>query len=180
MSLLSDFNVKKNLIEKANQICGTLWEPVRFDTDIPNKWKFSFRSANNNDTYQPVLSDVTDYPMTFYNYYDDGYTNKFNKGDHYIGVAECWIHCTSNTDLSVSASNDDYGVIYLNDELQFRINKVGGWETGTIHFKQGWNHLQYIFNEATGEDYAYINKTLHTQSFIDEMYAEGKEVDRRG
>lgn len=180
MSLLTNFQSVQDKIDKANDIAESLWDTSYFRGYNENQWRFRYYAVDKGSgTYQPQLSDVIDKTFSTYSYPADGYTSKFNRGDKYIGYVECYVYCLTAADLSITATNDDYGVIYLNDILQFRINTVGS-VTGTVRFQKGWNHFQYIFYEYSGDDYAYINKTLHTQSFISEMYAYGEEVPRNG
>lgn len=179
MSLYTQWQEITNKIVDANEICESMWDETYFVGYQPNKWRFRWYSVDKGSgTYQPQLSDITNKTFNTYGYLADGYTSKFNRGDKYIGYVDCMVHCTQDTNLSITATNDDYGVIFLDDVLQFRINTVGS-VTGTVKFKKGWNHLQYIFYEYGGDDYAYINKALHSQSFIDEMYAYGEEKSRR-
>lgn len=176
MSLLTNFQIVETKMDTANSIATSIWDPSRFVGYRENQWRFTrYDGSKGSATYQPVLADVTGKTPSATYYKNDGYSGDFNVGEYYTGLVECWVHCTEATVLSVTGTNDDYGVIYLNDILQFRINTVGSG-TGNVSFRKGWNHFQYVFYEHTGGDYAYINKTLHTLSFIDKMYAYGEVV----
>lgn len=180
MSLLTNFQSVQNKIVQANNIAESLWDTSRFIGHNENQWRFTKYNGNKgSSTYQPTLADVTGKTPNNTYFKNDGYSGNFNVGDYYTGLVECWVHCLAATNLSVTGTNDDYGAIYLNDTLQFRINTVGS-VTGTVKFVKGWNHFQYVFYEHTGNDCAYINKTLHTQSFIDKMYAYGEKVIYNG
>lgn len=178
MSLLTQFNEVKSKIENANYICDSMWGSTRYKGYNENYWRLlRFNGSTYSATYTPTLNDFVGLEADSATYYADGYTSQFNVGNNYLGMVECYVHCTEAASLSVIAKNDDYGAIYINGVLQFNISVCGQNKTGTLNFKPGWNYIQYIFNEVNGDDYAYINTSLHTQSFIDKMYASLEVIE---
>ena len=177
MSLLTDFKEIEDKISKANAWAKRLFEVPKFMGHNENQWRLNrYNGSKGSDTYAPTLDDVVGRTPNNIYYYEDGYTSNFNVGDNYVGLVECWVHCTEDRDLVITANNDDYGAIYLDDALQFRNDRVGAG-SGTVSFKKGWNHFQYVFYEHNGGDRAYINVALHTQDFIDFMYAYGERSE---
>lgn len=171
MSLLTDFKEVRSKILRANSLAELIFDTERFIGYNPNQYRLNrYNDRKDSGAYEVTLDDILDRTPDNVYYYNDGNKAAFNIGDYYIGCVECWVHCTENRDLTVTATNDDYGALYLNYELQFDNYKTGSSE-GVLHFKKGWNHFQHVFYEHSGGDSAYINVSLSTQDFVDYMYA---------
>lgn len=105
-----------------------------------------------------------------------------------FGYKDAYIYCNMDYDLSVKAISDDggrvliqYGMDNCKDILEdggtiatslITITSCSWTNEFTIPFKQGLNHLILIYQEGTGDDYAYLNTQLSSQSFVDWMYAK--------
>ena len=190
MSLLSKWNtIKSNMLSVIDKC-----ESVHGGTDIPesstetvdttseaylkslfeysNQWNCTKRTWAGSRT-TPTRTHITQYLVngSMRKSYDT--SADWAWGDNYVGVRECYVYCSQDYTLSVTAFTDDEGSVWLNGS---QVTTLATCEKKTFNmsFKKGLNHVEIAFSEQSGGDAAYMTPNLASQSFVKWMYARYK------
>ncbi|EMO2907135.1 DUF1983 domain-containing protein [Klebsiella pneumoniae] len=91
-------------------------------------------------------------------------------GSYLIALYSCQVKVAADTTITMAPGNrifDDTGAVFVNG-VQVAWGNAS-WTTGSFELKAGWNTVEFLVNQWTGQ--AYINLGLKLSNKVAEMYS---------
>ncbi|MDE4644238.1 TipJ family phage tail tip protein [Klebsiella quasipneumoniae] len=138
----------------------------------PNRWSrrlYPVQLANAGTV--PSFSDVRAVPPTVVDEVADAAKLDFTSaGSYLIALYSCQVKVAADTTITLAPGArvfDDTGAIFVNGVQVARGN--ASWNTVSFELKAGWNTVEFLVNQWTGQ--AYINLGLKLSDKVAEMYS---------
>ena len=138
----------------------------------PNRWSrrlYPVQLANAGTV--PSFSDVRAVAPTVVDEVADAAKLDFTSaGSYLIALYSCQVKVAADTTITMAPGNrifDDTGAIFVNG-VQVAWGNAS-WTTGSFELKVGWNTVEFLVNQWTGQ--AYINLGLKLSDKVAEMYS---------
>ncbi|MBL9563392.1 DUF1983 domain-containing protein [Klebsiella pneumoniae] len=138
----------------------------------PNRWSrrlYPVQLANAGTV--PSFSDVRAVAPTVVDEVADAAKLDFTSaGSYLIALYSCQVKVAADTTITMAPGNrifDDTGAIFVNG-VQVAWGNAR-WTTGSFELKVGWNTVEFLVNQWTGQ--AYINLGLKLSDKVAEMYS---------
>ncbi|THT74220.1 phage tail protein, partial [Klebsiella pneumoniae] len=93
-----------------------------------------------------------------------------SSGSYLIALYSCQVKVAADTTITMAPGNrifDDTGAVFVNG-VQVAWGNAS-WTTGSFELKAGWNTVEFLVNQWTGQ--AYINLGLKLSNKVAEMYS---------
>ncbi|MGP8862122.1 TipJ family phage tail tip protein [Klebsiella pneumoniae] len=138
----------------------------------PNRWSrriYPVQLANAGTV--PSFSDVRAVAPTVVDEVADAAKLDFTSaGSYLIALYSCQVKVAADTTIAMAPGNrifDDTGAVFVNG-VQVAWGNAS-WTTGSFELKVGWNTVEFLVNQWTGQ--AYINLGLKLSDKVAEMYS---------
>ncbi|HBX6970288.1 TPA: DUF1983 domain-containing protein [Klebsiella pneumoniae] len=138
----------------------------------PNRWSrrlYPVQMANAGTV--PSFSDVRAVAPTVVDEVADAAKLDFTSaGSYLIALYSCQVKVAADTTITLAPGArvfDDTGAIFVNGVQVARGN--ASWNTVSFELKAGWNTVEFLVNQWTGQ--AYINLGLKLSDKVAEMYS---------
>lgn len=138
----------------------------------PNSWSrriYPVQLANAGTV--PSFSDVRAVAPVVVDEVSDAAKLDFTSaGSYLIALYSCQVKVAADTTITMAPGNrifDDTGAIFVNG-VQVAWGNAS-WTTGSFELKVGWNTVEFLVNQWTGQ--AYINLGLKVSDKVAEMYS---------
>ncbi|EPG1843046.1 TipJ family phage tail tip protein [Klebsiella pneumoniae] len=138
----------------------------------PNRWSrrlYPVQLATAGTV--PSFSDVRAVAPTVVDEVSDAAKLDFTSaGSYLIALYSCQVKVAADTTITMAPGNrifDDTGAIFVNG-VQVAWGNAS-WTTGSFELKVGWNTVEFLVNQWTGQ--AYINLGLKLSDKVAEMYS---------
>ncbi|EPS7976528.1 TipJ family phage tail tip protein [Klebsiella pneumoniae] len=138
----------------------------------PNRWSrrlYPVQLANAGTV--PSFSDVRAVPPTVVDEVADAAKLDFTSaGSYLIALYSCQVKVAADTTITLAPGArvfDDTGAIFVNG-VQVAWGNAS-WNTVSFELKAGWNTVEFLVNQWTGQ--AYINLGLKLSDKVAEMYS---------
>ena len=138
----------------------------------PNRWSrrlYPVQLANAGTV--PSFSDVRAVAPTVVDEVADAAKLDFTSaGSYLIALYSCQVKVAADTTITMAPGNrifDDTGAVFVNG-VQVAWGNAS-WTTGSFELKVGWNTVEFLVNQWTGQ--AYINLGLKLSDKVAEMYS---------
>lgn len=150
-----DLNLVKGDINKANEGLNKwryeIYPKSLFASEYQGKSTMDVFAKNTNLTpSQSVLIN------------DTNFGKSWAYGDNYIGYALTFVKFSAAKSVAITFKHDDGAHLYLNGKLigGDDICNTGNGESLTLSFIQGWNCLEVVLNEKSGDEYIGLGTTI--------------------
>ncbi|HIG9530341.1 TPA: TipJ family phage tail tip protein [Klebsiella pneumoniae] len=138
----------------------------------PNSWSrriYPVQLANARTV--PSFSDIRAVAPVVVDEVSDAAKLDFTSaGSYLIALYSCQVKVAADTTITMAPGNrifDDTGAIFVNG-VQVAWGNAS-WTTGSFELKVGWNTVEFLVNQWTGQ--AYINLGLKLSDKVAEMYS---------
>ncbi|MCL7661805.1 DUF1983 domain-containing protein [Klebsiella pneumoniae] len=138
----------------------------------PNSWSrriYSVQLANAGTV--PSFSDIRAVaPVVVDEVADAAKLDFTSVGSYLIALYSCQVKVAADTTITMAPGNrifDDTGAVFVNG-VQVAWGNAS-WTTGSFELKAGWNTVEFLVNQWTGQ--AYINLGLKLSDKVAEMYS---------
>ncbi|HDS4968645.1 TPA: DUF1983 domain-containing protein [Klebsiella pneumoniae subsp. pneumoniae] len=138
----------------------------------PNSWSrriYPVQLANAGTV--PSFSDIRAVaPVVVDEVADAAKLDFTSAGSYLIALYSCQVKVAADTTITMAPGNrvfDDTGAVFVNG-VQVAWGNAS-WTTGTFELKAGWNTVEFLVNQWTGQ--AYINLGLKLSDKVAEMYS---------
>ncbi|HFF9905078.1 DUF1983 domain-containing protein [Klebsiella pneumoniae] len=138
----------------------------------PNSWSrriYPVQLANAGTV--PSFSDIRAVaPVVVDEVADAAKLDFTSAGSYLIALYSCQVKVAADTTIAMAPGNrifDDTGAVFVNG-LQVAWGNAS-WTTGSFELKVGWNTVEFLVNQWTGQ--AYINLGLKLSDKVAEMYS---------
>ncbi|HHT1484151.1 TPA: TipJ family phage tail tip protein [Klebsiella michiganensis] len=138
----------------------------------PNSWSrriYPVQLANAGTV--PSFSDIRAVAPVVVDEVSDAAKLDFTSaGSYLIALYSCQVKVAADTTITMAPGNrifDDTGAIFVNG-VQVAWGNAS-WTTGSFELKAGWNTVEFLVNQWTGQ--AYINLGLKLSDKVAEMYS---------
>ncbi len=138
----------------------------------PNSWSrriYPVQLANAGTV--PSFSDIRAVaPVVVDEVADAAKLDFTSAGSYLIALYSCQVKVAADTTITMAPGNrifDDTGAVFVNG-VQVAWGNAS-WTTGSFELKVGWNTVEFLVNQWTGQ--AYINLGLKLSDKIAEMYS---------
>ncbi|MBL1585586.1 DUF1983 domain-containing protein [Klebsiella pneumoniae] len=138
----------------------------------PNRWSrrlYPVQLANAGTV--PSFSDIRAVAPTVVDEVADAAKLDFTSaGSYLIALYSCQVKVAADTTIAMAPGNrifDDTGAVFVNG-VQVAWGNAS-WTTGSFELKVGWNTVEFLVNQWTGQ--AYINLGLKLSDKVAEMYS---------
>ncbi|HBW9508991.1 TPA: DUF1983 domain-containing protein [Klebsiella pneumoniae] len=138
----------------------------------PNSWSrriYPVQLANAGTV--PSFSDIRAVaPVVVDEVADAAKLDFTSAGSYLIALYSCQVKVAADTTITMAPGNrvfDDTGAVFVNG-VQVAWGNAS-WTTGSFELKAGWNTVEFLVNQWTGQ--AYINLGLKLSDKVDEMYS---------
>lgn len=154
-----DLKLVKGDISKANEGLNKwryeIYPKSLFTSEYQGKSTMDVFAKNTNLTpSQSVLINDTDFGKNW------------AYGDNYIGYALTFVKFSAAKSVAITFKHDDGAHLYLNGKLVGGDDtcNTGSGQSLTLSFVQGWNCLEVVLNEKSGDEYIGFGTTVSTIS----------------
>lgn len=138
----------------------------------PNSWSrriYPVQLANAGTV--PSFSDIRAVAPVVVDEVSDAAKLDFTSaGSYLIALYSCQVKVAADTTITMAPGNrifDDTGAVFVNG-VQVAWGNAS-WTTGSFELKAGWNTVEFLVNQWTGQ--AYINLGLKLSDKVAEMYS---------
>ncbi|MGY7981545.1 DUF1983 domain-containing protein [Klebsiella pneumoniae] len=138
----------------------------------PNSWSrriYTVQLANAGTV--PSFSDIRAVaPVVVDEVADAAKLDFTSSGSYLIALYSCQVKVAADTTITMAPGNrifDDTGAVFVNG-VQVAWGNAS-WTTGSFELKVGWNTVEFLVNQWTGQ--AYINLGLKLSDKVAEMYS---------
>ncbi|EMO4427450.1 TPA: DUF1983 domain-containing protein [Klebsiella pneumoniae] len=138
----------------------------------PNSWSrriYPVQLANAGTV--PSFSDIRAVaPVVVDEVADAAKLDFTSVGSYLIALYSCQVKVAADTTITMAPGNrifDDTGAVFVNG-VQVAWGNAS-WTTGSFELKAGWNTVEFLVNQWTGQ--AYINLGLKLSDKVAEMYS---------
>ncbi|HHI2186980.1 TPA: DUF1983 domain-containing protein [Klebsiella pneumoniae] len=138
----------------------------------PNSWSrriYPVQLANAGTV--PSFSDIRAVaPVVVDEVADAAKLDFTSAGSYLIALYSCQVKVAADTTITMAHGNrifDDTGAVFVNG-VQVAWGNAS-WTTGSFELKAGWNTVEFLVNQWTGQ--AYINLGLKLSDKVAEMYS---------
>ncbi|MCL0345758.1 DUF1983 domain-containing protein [Klebsiella pneumoniae subsp. pneumoniae] len=138
----------------------------------PNSWSrriYPVQLANAGTV--PSFSDIRAVaPVVVDEAADAAKLDFTSSGSYLIALYSCQVKVAADTTITMAPGNrifDDTGAVFVNG-VQVAWGNAS-WTTGSFELKVGWNTVEFLVNQWTGQ--AYINLGLKLSDKVAEMYS---------
>ncbi|HBS7843340.1 TPA: DUF1983 domain-containing protein [Klebsiella pneumoniae] len=138
----------------------------------PNSWSrriYPVQLANVGTV--PSFSDIRAVaPVVVDEVADAAKLDFTSAGSYLIALYSCQVKVAADTTITMAPGNrifDDTGAVFVNG-VQVAWGNAS-WTTGSFELKAGWNTVEFLVNQWTGQ--AYINLGLKLSDKVAEMYS---------
>ncbi|KAA1594338.1 TipJ family phage tail tip protein [Klebsiella pneumoniae] len=138
----------------------------------PNSWSrriYPVQLANAGTV--PSFSDIRAVAPVVVDEVSDAAKLDFTSaGSYLIALYSCQVKVAADTTITMAPGNrifDDTGAVFVNG-VQVAWGNAS-WTTGSFELKVGWNTVEFLVNQWTGQ--AYINLGLKLSDKVAEMYS---------
>ncbi|MBY8447299.1 hypothetical protein KXZ63_26845, partial [Klebsiella pneumoniae] len=138
----------------------------------PNSWSrriYTVQLANAGTV--PSFSDIRAVaPVVVDEAADAAKLDFTSSGSYLIALYSCQVKVAADTTITMAPGNrifDDTGAVFVNG-VQVAWGNAS-WTTGSFELKAGWNTVEFLVNQWTGQ--AYINLGLKLSDKVAEMYS---------
>ncbi len=138
----------------------------------PNSWSrriYTVQLANAGTV--PSFSDIRAVaPVVVDEAADAAKLDFTSSGSYLIALYSCQVKVAADTTITMAPGNrvfDDTGAVFVNG-VQVAWGNAS-WTTGSFDLKAGWNTVEFLVNQWTGQ--AYINLGLKLSDKVAEMYS---------
>ncbi|CAH6123311.1 Chromosome partition protein Smc [Klebsiella pneumoniae] len=138
----------------------------------PNSWSrriYTVQLANAGTV--PSFSDIRAVaPVVVDEVADAAKLDFTSAGSYLIALYSCQVKVAADTTITMAPGNrifDDTGAVFVNG-VQVAWGNAS-WTTGSFELKAGWNTVEFLVNQWTGQ--AYINLGLKLSDKVAEMYS---------
>ncbi|HBW4088159.1 gp24 [Klebsiella pneumoniae] len=138
----------------------------------PNSWSrriYPVQLANAGTV--PSFSDIRAVaPVVVDEVADAAKLDFTSAGSYLIALYSCQVKVAADTSITMAPGNrifDDTGAVFVNG-VQVAWGNAS-WTTGSFELKVGWNTVEFLVNQWTGQ--AYINLGLKLSDKVAEMYS---------
>ncbi|WP_254915648.1 TipJ family phage tail tip protein [Klebsiella pneumoniae] len=138
----------------------------------PNSWSrriYPVQLANAGTV--PSFSDIRAVaPVVVDEVADAAKLDFTSAGSYLIALYSCQVKVAADTTITMAPGNrifDDTGAVFVNG-VQVAWGNAS-WTTGSFDLKAGWNTVEFLVNQWTGQ--AYINLGLKLSDKVAEMYS---------
>ncbi|MCP6284921.1 DUF1983 domain-containing protein [Klebsiella pneumoniae] len=138
----------------------------------PNSWSrriYPVQLANAGIV--PSFSDIRGVaPVVVDEVVDAAKLDFTSAGSYLIALYSCQVKVAADTTITMAPGNrifDDTGAVFVNG-VQVAWGNAS-WTTGSFELKAGWNTVEFLVNQWTGQ--AYINLGLKLSNKVAEMYS---------
>uniref|UniRef100_UPI00359C11F5 TipJ family phage tail tip protein n=1 Tax=Klebsiella pneumoniae TaxID=573 RepID=UPI00359C11F5 len=138
----------------------------------PNSWSrriYPVQLANAGIV--PSFSDIRAVaPVVVDEVVDAAKLDFTSAGSYLIALYSCQVKVAADTTITMAPGNrifDDTGAVFVNG-VQVAWGNAS-WTTGSFELKAGWNTVEFLVNQWTGQ--AYINLGLKLSNKVAEMYS---------
>ncbi|HBR7518566.1 TPA: DUF1983 domain-containing protein [Klebsiella pneumoniae] len=138
----------------------------------PNSWSrriYTVQLANAGTV--PSFSDIRAVaPVVVDEVADAAKLDFTSAGSYLIALYSCQVKVAADTTITMAPGNrifDDTGAVFVNG-VQVAWGNAS-WTTGSFELKVGWNTVEFLVNQWTGQ--AYINLGLKLSDKVAEMYS---------
>lgn len=138
----------------------------------PNSWSrriYPVQLANAGTV--PSFSDIRAVaPVVVDEVADAAKLDFTSAGSYLIALYACQVKVAADTTITMAPGNrifDDTGAVFVNG-VQVAWGNAS-WTTGSFELKAGWNTVEFLVNQWTGQ--AYINLGLKLSDKVAEMYS---------
>ncbi|MBS2890588.1 phage tail tip fiber protein [Klebsiella pneumoniae] len=138
----------------------------------PNSWSrriYPVQLANAGTV--PSFSDIRAVaPVVVDEVADAAKLDFTSAGSYLIALYSCQVKVAADTTIAMAPGNrifDDTGAVFVNG-VQVAWGNAS-WTTGSFELKAGWNTVEFLVNQWTGQ--AYINLGLKLSDKVAEMYS---------
>ncbi len=138
----------------------------------PNSWSrriYPVQLANAETV--PSFSDIRAVaPVVVDEVADAAKLDFTSAGSYLIALYSCQVKVAADTTITMAPGNrifDDTGAVFVNG-VQVAWGNAS-WTTGSFELKAGWNTVEFLVNQWTGQ--AYINLGLKLSDKVAEMYS---------
>ena len=138
----------------------------------PNRWSrrlYPVQLANAGTV--PSFSDIRAVaPVVVDEEADAAKLDFTSAGSYLIALYSCQVKVAADTTITMAPGNrifDDTGAVFVNG-VQVAWGNAS-WTTGSFELKVGWNTVEFLVNQWTGQ--AYINLGLKLSDKVAEMYS---------
>ena len=138
----------------------------------PNSWSrriYPVQLANAGTV--PSFSDIRAVaPVVVDEVADAAKLDFTSSGSYLIALYSCQVKVAADTTITMAPGNrvfDDTGAVFVNG-VQVAWGNAS-WTTGSFELKAGWNTVEFLVNQWTGQ--AYINLGLKLSDKVAEMYS---------
>ncbi|HEN5224937.1 TPA: DUF1983 domain-containing protein [Klebsiella pneumoniae] len=138
----------------------------------PNSWSrriYPVQLANAGTV--PSFSDIRAVaPVVVDEAADAAKLDFTSSGSYLIALYSCQVKVAADTTITMAPGNrifDDTGAVFVNG-VQVAWGNAS-WTTGSFELKAGWNTVEFLVNQWTGQ--AYINLGLKLSDKVAEMYS---------
>ncbi|HHU0573473.1 TPA: TipJ family phage tail tip protein, partial [Klebsiella pneumoniae] len=138
----------------------------------PNSWSrriYPVQLANAGTV--PSFSDIRAVaPVVVDEVADAAKLDFTSAGSYLIALYSCQVKVAADTTITMAPGNrifDDTGAVFVNG-VQVAWGNAS-WTTGSFELKAGWNTVEFLVNQWTGQ--AYINLGLKLSDKVAEMYS---------
>ncbi|WP_329518445.1 TipJ family phage tail tip protein [Klebsiella pneumoniae] len=138
----------------------------------PNSWSrriYPVQLANAGTV--PSFSDIRAVaPVVVDEVADAAKLDFTSAGSYLVALYSCQVKVAADTTIAMAPGNrifDDTGAVFVNG-VQVAWGNAS-WTTGSFELKVGWNTVEFLVNQWTGQ--AYINLGLKLSDKVDEMYS---------
>ncbi|HHX7574204.1 TPA: TipJ family phage tail tip protein [Klebsiella pneumoniae] len=138
----------------------------------PNSWSrriYPVQLANAGTV--PSFSDIRAVaPVVVDEVADAAKLDFTSAGSYLIALYSCQVKVAADTTIAMAPGNrifDDTGAVFVNG-VQVAWGNAS-WTTGSFELKVGWNTVEFLVNQWTGQ--AYINLGLKLSDKVAEMYS---------
>lgn len=162
----SDFIVAQDTaIDKA--LYSTFTTDI--DSTAPNKWLYTKYDKVLASGATPAYTDIVGFAGTS-TLVSDGTDVVKNQGTNYIGQARTVVNVISSKTITVTATHDDGGRVYVDGASVYSKGTVGTNIVVSFPLTAGWHIIDLLWNEISGNDgWFSISPTFASQ--VDAMFA---------
>lgn len=135
---------------------------IQQDIDLANngkdKWlveiypKSTLPSANQSLYTIDAVFGQNIQPTNTYELLDADLKTTLNYGDNYIGYAKTFVYFNSAYTWNTTFAFDNGATLYVNAKEVFKAASASSGTSVSISFVKGWNAIEVVWNETTGND----------------------------
>lgn len=87
--------------------------------------------------------------------------------DYYTGIRTTYVYLEADYNLTTGIQHDDAGSLYVNGALVASGPlQTASWKSVTLPLKRGWNRIDGLWNEGTGNDFFKFQAPLENDAHI--------------